>query len=86
MEDNCNDSNDVMEDDDNNETTLLSVYYFTVLLTFLYPKLFGFYLRAAGHSTAAISRVRVPVSSIFSQLGANLYLTTSLFLTQFTSF
>jgi hypothetical protein len=70
MEDNCNDSNDVMEDGDNNETTLLSVYYFTVLLTFIYPKLFGFYLRAAGHSTPAISRVRVSVSSIFRQLGA----------------
>jgi hypothetical protein len=70
MEDNCNDSNDVMEDDDTNETTLLSVYYFTVLLTLIYPKLFGFYLRAAGHSTAAIPRVRVSVSSIFRQLGA----------------
>jgi hypothetical protein len=68
MDDNCNDSNDVMEDDDNNEITLMSVCYFTVLLTFLYPKLFGFYLWAAGHSTAAILRVRVSVSSIFRQL------------------
>jgi hypothetical protein len=70
MEENCNVSNDVMEDNDNKNTTLLSVYYFTILLTFIYSKLFSFYLQAAGHSTAAITRVRVSVSSIFRQLGA----------------
>ena len=40
MDETCSDSND-----DNNEMTLMSAYYFTVLLTFLYPKLFGFHLR-----------------------------------------
>jgi hypothetical protein len=71
MEDNGNESNVVMEDNDSNKTTLLLVYdYFTILLTLLYPKLFGFHLRAAGHFTAAILRVRFSVSSIFRQLGA----------------
>jgi hypothetical protein len=70
MEDSCNDSNDVMENDDNNdETTLMSVHYFTILLTFFYPKLFGFHRHLLGHSTAAISRVRVSVSAVFKQLG-----------------
>jgi hypothetical protein len=49
--------------------TLLSVCYFTVLLTFLSPKLFGFHLCSAERSRAAISRLRVSVSTIFRQLG-----------------
>jgi hypothetical protein len=48
---------------DNNETTILSVCYFTIP-NFLVNR------RVLGHSTAAVSRVRVSVSSIFRQLGA----------------
>ncbi len=71
MEDNDNNSNVMEDDDDNNNATLLSVYYFTYILTFLYPKLFGFHLGVlAGRTQATISRVRIPVSSIFRQLGS----------------
>jgi hypothetical protein len=66
MEDN---NHDVMED--TNDSAVLSFFYYTVLLTFLYPRLFGFHLAAlAAHSTAAVSRVRITVSSVFRQLGA----------------
>jgi hypothetical protein len=71
MEDNGNDSVMEEEDDNNNATLLVSVLYFTYILTFLYPKLFGFHLRSlAGRTQETLSRARIPVSSIFRQLGS----------------
>jgi hypothetical protein len=70
MEDNGNKIHVFIEDNDNNKTILLLVYYYTILLTLLYPKLFGFHLCAVEHSIAAILRVRISVSSVFRQLGA----------------
>jgi hypothetical protein len=70
MEDNCSNNNAMDEEANSNETTLLSVFYFTILLTFLHHKLFGFHRCVFGHVTAAILRVRVSVLSVFRQLGA----------------